>query len=129
MDDIKVNYHIDDEISQTIILDEVKARFELALRKNGIIINPDSKNRLNVIINGFLDQSKALMCWSIKYEVFENQFVCRNGVWHMENVAVWNKSGKYGTVGVLKANDGILDNVEKGAEIFANDFLTANPKK
>jgi len=43
-------------------------------------------------------------------------------------ITVTINGSEFGRVGKLKAEDAILDRVEKDAELFANDFLSANPK-
>lgn len=55
MDDVKVLYILDNTIKQTVFEDDVKAKFELTLRKNGMPINPGSKNTVVVGLTGFYD--------------------------------------------------------------------------
>ncbi len=130
MKDVKVNCILDSAVQQVISPDEVKAKFELALRRNNVSINPNSPNIVTFSIEGFFDAATGqLLCYFINTTVCENQWVFRNGNCHMSLVIVWNKGDSYGTVGKSKANEALLNEVEKRAEIFANDFLSANPKQ
>jgi hypothetical protein len=129
MDDVKVVYSLDNTIRQTLLEDEVKAKFELTLRKNNIPVNSDSRNRVNVSITGFYNDAGMLLCYAIEVNVFESQLIFRNGEGRRGIVRVWSKGSSYGTVGKSKANDALLETVVKSAEVFANDFLSANPKQ
>ena len=130
MKDVRVHCSLDNAVQQVISEDEVKAKFELALRRNNVPINPNSPNAVNFSIEGFFDVTTgALLCYSINTSVYENQWVFRNGNCRMAPVIIWTKGNSYGTVGKSKANEALLNEVEKRAEIFANDFLSANPKQ
>ena len=128
MSDVKVSYFLDTAIKKLPIEDEVKAKFELTLRKYGITINPESQNVILVAIDGIDDETPSL-CYSMRFEVYQPSWVFRNGICHQQVVRVWAKNGKYGTVGKVNANETLLNEIEKGAEVFANDYLSANPKK
>jgi hypothetical protein len=129
MKDIRVMFTLDDAVKQVLTEDEIRAKFELVLRRNNVPINPKSQNILTVAITGFFDVSNPILCYSFQDSVAEIQFVARNGELHLMPVVVWNKGDEFGTVGKLKANEGLLRTSEKCAEIFANDFLASNPKK
>jgi hypothetical protein len=129
MDDVKVLYILDNTIKQTILEDDVKAKFELTLRKNGVPINPDSRNTVFVGLTGFYDETGMLLCYNYNVSVSESQLIFRNGEGRRGMVTVWQRGGSHGTVGKVKANEALLRVVEKSAEVFANDYLSANPKQ
>jgi hypothetical protein len=129
MDDVKVLYDLNDTIKQTILEDDVKAKFELTLRNNGVPINPNSRNTIVVGLTGFYDETGMLLCYEYEVTVSESQLIFRNGEGRRGIVTVWQEGGSHGTVGKAKANDALLGVVEKSAEVFANDYLSANPKQ
>ena len=125
--------HVDYGFSQTakdaLSTDTIKAKFELTLRNNGVPMNPNAQDTLLVEIDAFYDDDREnVLCFSIHYELSSLQWIERNGEWHRGIVTVWTK-GSYGTVGKLKASDALEQTITKGAEVFANDYLNANPKK
>jgi len=100
----------------------------LVLRRNNVPIDPSSIDSVAVEIDGFFDDAThLLLCFSITCDVEESQAVFRAGDCRFANVAIWRKE-KFGTVGKAKANEALLRNAEQFAEMFANDFLSANPK-
>jgi hypothetical protein len=112
--------------------DDVRAKFELSLRRNNVPVNPNSPNVVGIVIEGFQLMRNdglpmGLLCYNINCTVSEQQFIARGGEWHTASVNVWDK-GEYGTIGTDRANDGILATVQKYSESFANDYLSANPK-
>jgi len=129
MDDIKVVYSLDSTIRQTLLEDEVKAKFELTLRNNNVPVNPDSRNRVNVSLTGFYNDAGTLLCYALEVNVFESQLIFRNGEGRRGIVRVWSKGSSYGTIGKAKANDALLETVVKSAEVLANAYLSANPKQ
>lgn len=124
---VRVEYHLDDDIQKVITEDDVKARFELTLRQYNVPIDPDSKNVLIVTINGFFDPSQELLSDAFQCELDEVQLVCRGGEWHSASVRVWSKGDKFGYAGRDVANAQCVKTVQSLAEVFANDYLTANP--
>lgn len=128
MKDVKVAYDFSEGIKQTVLEDEVKAKFELTLRKNNVPLNPASKNTVSLSIHGFYNTEGTLLCYSIELGVIEMQWTFRNGECHQSYVTVWTKGNSFGTVGKAKANEALLDTIQKCSEVFANDFLSANPK-
>lgn len=128
MNDVKISFYLDEAVKSTVLEDQIQAKFELTLRKNGITLNPNSQNTLSVTINGLYNSEGTILTYTIVPELFERQWIFRNGVCHTEVVRVWSKGGQFGTVGKMKANDALQDEIEKTAEVFANDFLSANPK-
>jgi hypothetical protein len=129
MKDVRVFYTLDDAVKQVVSEDEVKAKFELTLRRNNVPLDPNSQNVLQLTINGFFDDNHVILNYAIECEVAESQFIFRNGDVHNAIVKVWVRGGSFGTVGRANANESLLKDVEKRAEMFANDFLSANPKK
>ncbi len=128
MKDVRAVYFLDDAVTQVMTVDEVKAKFELTLRRNNVPLNPNSLNVVRLSISGFTTIQNTL-CYSINCYFDDQQWVFRAGEWHQATVRVWTKSNSFGTVGKSKANEALLKEVEKGAEIFANDFLSSNPKE
>jgi len=128
MKDIRTSFFLEDAVKQFVSEDEAKAKYELTLRRNGIAINSSSQNAITVTINGFVDDSGNVLIYNIQQAVIEQQWVVRREEFHTELVSVWEVGSEFGRVGKLKAEDAILDRVEKDAELFANDFLSANPK-
>jgi len=129
MKDVNVFYIIGDKIKEFVTEDEIKAKFELTLRRNNVPINPKSFNTVVFSVAGFSDDAtKTLISYSTKCYVTEYQTIFRQGVCHQSLITVWEKGGFYGYAGKNKINDVMLDNAEKDAEMFANDFLSANPK-
>jgi hypothetical protein len=128
MKDINVKFFYSDPIKATVLEDDAEAKFELSLRKNGIIVNPNSQNNLLVEIDGFYTPDDNTLCYSINLAVYENKLVVINGVWRQYIVRIWTKGNSFGTVGKLKASDAIMDEIVSVSEVFANDFLKQNPK-
>lgn len=132
MKDVKVKYMIDEALKQVVSEDEVKAKFELTLRRNNIPISPDSPNTVTLVINGFRGNDLAtqdLFTYSFHLSVWELQTISRAGELHNAVVGVWNSGDFYGYAGKNKANEALLRNVEKDGEMFSNDFLSANTKQ
>jgi hypothetical protein len=130
--DIRVEIIIEPKINDTIIEDQVRAKFELVLRRNNVPLNPNSTNTVTFAINGFWGQNNDgakndLLIYKVGCYVNDWQPVFQDGVCHYAFVRIWSKGNSFGTVGKLKATESILDDAEKEAEIFANDYLTANP--
>jgi len=128
MKDVKVVYLMQDEIRKLISEDEIKAKFELTLRKNNVPINPDSLNVVTYSLNGFFVNNDSTLVYHLDCWVDEPQYVFRDTEWHRGYVITWSKGSSFGTVGKLRASDGLLGETEKKAEVFANDYLSANPK-
>jgi hypothetical protein len=130
MKDVRVECALADDVRQVVSVDEVRAKFELTLRRNNVPINPKSEHTITLNISGFLNQpDKTTLCFSIVCDVIETQWVARlDGAVHFATVIVWTKGAEFGTVGRDKASESLLKDVEKSAEIFANDYLSANPK-
>lgn len=129
MDDVRVKCSLDDDVRKLLSEDEVKAKFELTLRRNNVPIQQDSKNTVSITLHGFLiDSIQGGFCFAITCHVFERQLVFRQGECHAAIVSVWDTGEPFGIVGKSQANETLLKAVEKRAEIFANAFLSANPK-
>lgn len=127
--DIKVRCSFADELKALVSDDEVKAKFELAARRNNVPVIPKSDNTVHLLFNGFLTgPEKSLVCYNIEVKFAERQLIYREGDWYYAPVIVWTK-GSFGTVGKLNAKEQLLKCVEEQAELFANDFLACNPKK
>lgn len=130
MTNIATSFFIADDIKTIIPEDEVKAKFELTLRRNNIPIDSKSDHTVSLAINGFYsDEYKSTIIYNITCQVIENQFIFRNAEARWTPVQVWSTTMNYGYAGKQKIASVVLDDVEKQAEIFANDFLAANPKK
>jgi hypothetical protein len=126
MKDVKVAFNISDDIKKVMSEDEIKAKYELILRRNNISVNSDSHNVILVDIEGFLNSpEQTTLVFDMDESVTDSQWVVRNLEWRSGFVKVWEK-GSFGTVGKEKASEALLQKVEKLAEIFANDFLSAN---
>lgn len=130
MNDVQFVCFISDEMKPLVSESEVRAKFELTLRRNSVPLNPSSRNVVLVAIDGFYRGSEqALISYIVSAQLSERHFLFRDGECHTANVKVWVADDAYGSVGKAKANETFLGNVEKFAEMFANDFLSANPKK
>ncbi len=130
MKDVRTVCTLDNATRQVLSDDEVKAKFELTLRRNNVPISPNSANVIHLSVCGFFDTAnQALLCYFITCNIDEQQVVLRGGECHQATVRIWMKGDSYGTVGRSKANEALLNEIEKRAEIFANDFLTSNPKE
>ena len=130
MKDVQVIYTLSDIVKKVVSADEVKSKFELTLRRNNITINPNSSNQVVVNVGGFWGVppiSEAILTHDISVDVCEYQTLRRGEQIHKAFISVWHRNF-YGFVGRDNANKYLLENVEKQAEIFANDFLSANPK-
>jgi len=132
MKDVKVTYIISEALKQVVSEDEVKAKFELTLRRNNIPINPDSPNTVTLTIDGFRGDdltTQDMFYYSFQLSVGEIQTISRAGELHKALIVVWSQGGFYGYAGKNKANEALLGNVEKDGEMFSNDFLSANSKQ
>jgi len=125
--DVRVLYDLDKDVKEVLTEDEVTTKFELALRRNNVLCNPKSTHVISLRIGGF-DDVTSRFCFAIICSLTENQWIWRDGDWHTAEVTVWTRGIDFGTVGRNKARTTILEKVEERAEIFANDFLSANPK-
>lgn len=129
MKDVRTYCTVDPRLQDLMSDDELKAKFELTLRRNNVPLNPNSQNAVHFRINGFTDPSiKGLVVFSTECSVFEVQPFYRDGEWRKTLLEMWSKGNGYGTVGKDKANETWAKEAERQAEVFANDFLTANPK-
>jgi hypothetical protein len=128
LSNVRVEYILSDDVKERVSEEEVKAKFELALRRNNVPIYANSTSLISVKINGlFNDETKVMLSYSVLCTLNETQWIFRSGQCHMAIVQTWS-GGYTGFAGKLKANDQLLDAVEKEAEQFANDYLSANPK-
>jgi hypothetical protein len=130
MKDVRVVYLLGDAVKQIVSEDDVRARFELTLRRNNVPINPTSQNVVLVDTEGFWGEpptSENLFTHSVTIELEEKQTLLRGNQLHKALVTVWQNS-HYGLVGKYNASNALLDTVEKEGDVFANDFLSANPK-
>jgi hypothetical protein len=129
---VRVVCVIDDSIKEVASEDEIKAKFELTLRRNNVPISTDSQSVVYLNISGFFDKTGTyannLLCYSINCVMSESQWVFRESECHYSLVNTYEEAGYYGYVGRTLANATLLDQVEKRAEIFANDYLSTNPK-
>ena len=124
---VKAVCSVDENLKSIISADEVKAKFELTLRRNNVPIDPSSTFTLCFNIYGFFS-SESLICYAIECSALENQLIFREGDCKAALVPVWQKGNSFGTVGKTKASESLVPLAEKCAEIFANDFLSANTK-
>jgi hypothetical protein len=118
---------IDDTAKQVVTTDEVKAKWELTLRHNNVPINPHSEHVVVLSIDSFLTDNQQLFDYSLHAYVQENIWVFRGGDCHTATAVIWDKSA-FGVDKKTKANEALLKQVEQIAELFANDYLSANPK-
>ena len=130
MKDVQVLYFLEDDVKESVSEDEVRTKFELTLRKNNVPVSPTSKNYVTVNVEGFWNDppSRGLLAYTIEVSVYEKQTLLRGRQIHKAIVRVWGKNW-HGTVGRYKAKRSLLDQMEGDAEVFANDFLSANPKQ
>ena len=136
MTNVQVKCFLDDAAKQLISEDEVQSKFELTLRRNNVPINPKSQNTVFVSIEGTrLDLPQEVtgpttgyfFVYNVNVGVDSVQTVFRGGQFHRTTVTVWEKQD-LGYAGSRVANGALLDSVEKEGELFASDFLSANPK-
>lgn len=130
MKDVNIQYTLGDDIKRVVSEDEVKSKFELTLRRNNVPLNPKSINTVWVTVDGFFGDATAtqlILTHSISVDVSEIRTLIRFREMHKATIIVWHQNF-FGMVGKANANKGLLDSVEKQAELFANDFLSANPK-
>lgn len=69
-----------------------------------------------------------MLAVSIQCEAYETQYIIRRGEPRRAIVRFWSKGGWHGNLPTLEANESLLNQVEKYAEVFANDYLSANSK-
>jgi len=127
MDDVQVVYALSDAVKEVVSEDEVRAKFELTLRRNNVPINPKSVNFVTVHVNGLWGANNTILSDNIDVSVYEVQHLARGGQLHRAFVNVWSQ-GYYGLFSKSYANKALLDKVEQEAELFANDYLSANSK-
>lgn len=136
MKDVQVVCSLNEDAKQVISEGEVQSKFELALRRNNISINPKSKHTIDVMVEALRTElprfgsdpiPEYLFTFTITVAVFDVQTLIREGQIHKTVVTVWQKS-YLGCAGRKVVGTAILDDTEKEAELFANDFLSANPK-
>lgn len=68
-------------------------------------------------------------CWDTQCVLEEWQPIIRNGICHYATVTSWNKGDKLIITPIKDINSQILEETERMAEVFANDYLSANPQK
>jgi hypothetical protein len=124
---VRVVYALEGSTKAAVSEAEVKAKFELTLRRNNVPLNSQSTNMVVVLMNGFFDE-KGELTYSVSCGVSEWQFIFRGNECRYAMVTLWEADGRYGYAGPARMNDLLLTAVEKEAEQFANDYLSANPK-
>jgi hypothetical protein len=129
MKDVCVACTLDEGVKQGMTEDEAKAKFELTLRQKNVPLKPNSANVVHLSIEGFFNTEQTMLTYTITCNVDEAQCIFRKGECHAAMVRVWTKGNSFGIVGKDKANEVLLNDVEKTAVMFANDFLSANPKQ
>lgn len=130
MHDVRTVCSISDALRGTISEDQLKARFELTLRRNNIPLNPISSNVLVFDISCTIgNRNGDLVVYDTDCHVDEPQVIWREGECHRAAVRVWSAEGRFGANSDKTAIQEIfLKNAERSAELFANDYLAANPK-
>ncbi len=122
---IHPHYEVSASLTNILTEDEVKAKFELTLRRNNVPIDYKSGEVVRADVEALLFDNGTAVCYETSLMVDESQLVFRNGECYRMSVRVWEKGGSFGTVGKNKASETIVNSIEKDAEIFANDFLSA----
>ena len=128
--DVGVVFTVAEAVKEFVSEDELSAKFELTLRRNNIAISRSSTNLVFYIIEGFLNDDKVSLTYSVNCFVLDSVFYKRSpdwvtAEWSRMLVSIW-ESESYGYAGTKIAKTELLKIAESKAELFANDFLAAN---
>ncbi len=125
---VAMSYSFSDDAKKFIVESEIKAKCELTLRRNNVPINEDSHFILALSIEGIVTDDGVEFSYNTRLELIESMFIIRQRDVKMKMLPTWS-AGYQSLAGKNKAMQQILNNVEKLSEQFANDYLSANPKK
>jgi hypothetical protein len=107
MKDVQVVCLLADSLKDSVSEDEVRAKFELVLRRNNVPISPTSINFVTVTVDGFWgDPPIYTMTYSVAVKVYDTQTLLRGGQLHKATITVWEK-GYFGFAGKQVANKGV----------------------
>ena len=125
IESVAITYSIDGEQLKAILPEEeVRARFELTLRRFGIPINPKSDAMIVVTVRGV--KTPDGMAFSTTCGLGEPQYLFRGDTCHTALLFTWFNADYTGYASSANANQMMLKAVEKCSELFANDYLAAN---
>ena len=127
MKDVRVEVTLADRMKGVVTEDEIRTKFELALRRNGVPISTNSQSPVIIAIEGGPAEGTSFFYYSTQCVVFEDHTVFRGNALRLAKVRVWEE-GYIGMAGTQKIQDGLFGAVVDLAERFANDYLSANPK-
>lgn len=117
--DVAIFYRLYNAATQATSADDVRAKFEQVLKNNNIPMDPNkSEKTVLVEVDGYWDQPTTLT-YNVEAQLVETRAIpnLSEGSWSY-----------FGHVGKDNANKGVLNDIEKVAEMFANDFRSANSK-
>jgi hypothetical protein len=124
---LHIDYVIGDEIKGLITTDEVKAKFELVLRRNNVpVTSKVSINQINISIAGINNHDLSYIIYSTSFSLKSGGYAFLDERAVFVVGTVWDFAGSYGTQLRSDFKSKMLQNVESAAEIIANAWLEAN---
>ena len=128
IESFKIAIALDDVVKKVISEDRVKNKLELALRRNGISVDPDSDYNLNYTVSGLWNKDGIVLSYSYNLSVMETITFARNGDLRRYPVDVWQRSGT-GYAGKNLAEKAMLDGVDEAGDDFSIRFLRVMDKE
>ena len=133
VDSVAVSISLDDEAKAIVQEAEVRVKFEITLRRSGVKVDPKSNLRLDYNVQalkhtttGATSYYESTTLWG--YGWFRADWIRMEGYNATSDSIFWSR-GILGFAGSAKVKEVLMTNVESSAEGFANDWLSANPKK
>jgi len=125
---VSVDITLAEDVKKIVSESEIRTKFEITLRRSGVLIDEKSRFTLSFIQDGFTRDSPTLT-YSFTTSLDELVIGFRDGDPSLRRYASTWRKGSFGTVGISKARDALLSEAESSAEAFSNEWLAMNPKK
>jgi hypothetical protein len=125
--------YVESKLGDFVTADDIRAKYELTLRKNGVPVDSDSANWLTFTIDGLWQEGiggqEKVTC-SMHYSLYLSEMtrLYRNGSPKRTSVTTWS-TGMVGYAGRNKVREQSLQAAQELAEQFANAYLSQNSNK
>ncbi len=124
---LHIDYSVGDQIRGLITTDEVKAKFELVLRRNKVpVASQFSTNWIGVSIDGINNQDRPHIIYSTHFSLKSVSYAFPDDRAVLVAGTVWEFDGSFGIIQRSQFQSKMLEEVERAAEIIANAWLEAN---
>lgn len=128
--EVRVVVLINEVVKKFVGEDELRNKFELILRRNGVPVSDDAACPTSCvfIIEGFTSEGDLRLTYISQVKLRDNVWLFRDGEPKFSKATFWEKSG-FGYAGSKVAKQTLMEDAEARAEAFANAYLKTNVKR